>query len=124
MVPKALRERGHDPQAVAHFVNRLVFCMFADDCRPASGPLTVLDPACGSDLEHWVQLEAESSSKGLSAFGPRPDGSLPLSASTVVGPPDHRSRRSGHRPGPGNRLLGQNVGGVEIPLATTESGDL
>ena len=26
-----LRDRGHDPQAVAHFVNRLVFCMFAED---------------------------------------------------------------------------------------------
>ena len=26
-----LRERGHDPEAVAHFVNRLVFCMFAED---------------------------------------------------------------------------------------------
>ena len=30
-VAQALRERGHDPQGVAHFVNRLVFCMFADD---------------------------------------------------------------------------------------------
>ena len=30
-VAQARRERGHDPQAVAHFVNRLVFCMFADD---------------------------------------------------------------------------------------------
>ena len=28
---QALRERGHDPHLVAHFVNRLVFCMFADD---------------------------------------------------------------------------------------------
>ena len=28
---RSLRERGHDPQAVAHFVNRLVFCMFAED---------------------------------------------------------------------------------------------
>ena len=27
----SLRERGHDPQAAAHFVNRLVFCMFAED---------------------------------------------------------------------------------------------
>ena len=27
----SLRERGHDPQTVAHFVNRLVFCMFAED---------------------------------------------------------------------------------------------
>jgi type II restriction/modification system DNA methylase subunit YeeA len=26
-----LRSRGHDPQSVAHFVNRLVFCLFADD---------------------------------------------------------------------------------------------
>ena len=26
-----LRERGHEPQTVAHFVNRLVFCMFAED---------------------------------------------------------------------------------------------
>ena len=30
-VAQALRERGHDPHAVAHFVNRLVFYMFADD---------------------------------------------------------------------------------------------
>ena len=28
---RRLRARGHDAQAVAHFVNRLVFCMFADD---------------------------------------------------------------------------------------------
>lgn len=26
-----LRERGHDPHRVAHFVNRLLFCMFAED---------------------------------------------------------------------------------------------
>lgn len=26
-----LRDDGHDPQAVAHFINRLVFCMFAED---------------------------------------------------------------------------------------------
>jgi type II restriction/modification system DNA methylase subunit YeeA len=28
---RRLRARGHAPQAVAHFVNRLVFCLFADD---------------------------------------------------------------------------------------------
>ncbi len=28
---KDLRAKGHDPQTVAHFVNRLVFCMFAED---------------------------------------------------------------------------------------------
>ena len=30
-VAQTLRARGHDPPMVAHFVNRLVFCMFADD---------------------------------------------------------------------------------------------
>lgn len=28
-----LRDRGHEPVAVAHFVNRLVFCMFAEDAE-------------------------------------------------------------------------------------------
>ena len=28
---QSLREQGHAPQEVAHFVNRLVFCMFAED---------------------------------------------------------------------------------------------
>ncbi len=28
---RRLRERGYDPQSVAHFINRLVFCLFADD---------------------------------------------------------------------------------------------
>ena len=28
---QSLRARGHEPQTVAHFVNRLVFCMFAED---------------------------------------------------------------------------------------------
>lgn len=26
-----LRDRGHEPDTVAHFINRLVFCMFAED---------------------------------------------------------------------------------------------
>ena len=28
-----LRGRGHDPQETAHFINRLVFCMFAEDVK-------------------------------------------------------------------------------------------
>lgn len=31
LLAQGLRERGYDPQDVAHFVNRLVFCMFAED---------------------------------------------------------------------------------------------
>jgi type II restriction/modification system DNA methylase subunit YeeA len=30
-IARRLRDRGHDPQVVAHFVNRLVFCMFANN---------------------------------------------------------------------------------------------
>ncbi|CDX60248.1 putative DNA methyltransferase yeeA [Mesorhizobium plurifarium] len=30
---RSLRERGHAAEAVAHFINRLVFCMFAEDVK-------------------------------------------------------------------------------------------
>ncbi|NDW03946.1 class I SAM-dependent DNA methyltransferase [Jiella pacifica] len=30
---KSLRSRGHKPEEVAHFINRLVFCMFAEDVK-------------------------------------------------------------------------------------------
>ncbi|WVT72141.1 DNA methyltransferase [Sinorhizobium chiapasense] len=30
---RSLRERGHAPEPVAHFINRLVFCMFAEDVK-------------------------------------------------------------------------------------------
>ncbi len=29
--PSRLRDRGHDPQAVAHFLDKLLFCLFAED---------------------------------------------------------------------------------------------
>ncbi len=31
LLAQNLRERGHEPERVAHFVNRMVFCMFAED---------------------------------------------------------------------------------------------
>ena len=44
---QGLRDRGHDPQTVAHFVNRLVFCMFAEDVGllPASMFTRMLEQA-------------------------------------------------------------------------------
>jgi type II restriction/modification system DNA methylase subunit YeeA len=30
---RRLQDRGEDPRAVAHFLNRIVFCMFAEDAR-------------------------------------------------------------------------------------------
>lgn len=36
-IARALRARGHDPEQVAHFVNRMVFCMFAEDVQLLPG---------------------------------------------------------------------------------------
>jgi type II restriction/modification system DNA methylase subunit YeeA len=49
-----LRTRGHDPQAVAHFINRLVFCMFAEDIALLPNRLFV------RMLEQAMQRPAES----------------------------------------------------------------
>jgi len=53
---QALRERGHDPQAVAHFLDRLLFCLFAEDAGllPAGllgrlATATRTDPAAFTD---------------------------------------------------------------------------
>ncbi len=45
---KALRDRGHDPQPVAHFLNRLLFCMFAED-------IGLLPPRLFTDLAESAQ---------------------------------------------------------------------
>ena len=35
-----LQQRGHDPQHVAHFLNKIIFCLFAEDAKgPGSEPL-------------------------------------------------------------------------------------
>ncbi|MEC5412573.1 class I SAM-dependent DNA methyltransferase, partial [Aurantimonas sp. C2-4-R8] len=36
---KLLRSRGHKPEEVAHFINRLVFCMFAEDVKLLPGAM-------------------------------------------------------------------------------------
>jgi type II restriction/modification system DNA methylase subunit YeeA len=47
MLAQRLRDRGHDADKVAHFVNRLVFCMFAEDVEllPAKMFLRMLQAA-------------------------------------------------------------------------------
>ena len=35
-----MQQRGHDPHQVAHFLNKIIFCLFAEDAKgPASEPL-------------------------------------------------------------------------------------
>ena len=60
---ESLRERGHDPQAVAHFVNRLVFCMFAEDV----GLLT--DHMFTRMLEHAVSRPDDFTAMARDLFG-------------------------------------------------------
>ena len=31
VIARSMQERGHDPEAVAHFLNRVLFCLFAED---------------------------------------------------------------------------------------------
>ena len=47
---EALRSRGHEPHRVAHFLNKLLFCMFAEDAGLLpSGLLARLTTAGGDD---------------------------------------------------------------------------
>jgi type II restriction/modification system DNA methylase subunit YeeA len=68
-----LRERGHDAGAVAHFVNRLVFCMFAEDVgllpdRLFLRMLEAARPEPSSFAGHARTLFAAMKSGGLVGF--------------------------------------------------------
>ncbi len=57
---QALRERGHDPHVVAHFVNRLVFCMFADDVGLLPGHMfTRMLEQAQRTPEHFAELAGD-----------------------------------------------------------------
>ena len=60
---QSLRERGHEPQAVAHFVNRLVFCMFAEDVG------LLPDNIFTRMLEHARKQPKDSASLAQDLFG-------------------------------------------------------
>ena len=53
-----LRDRGHEPHAVAHFVNRLVFCMFAEDVRLL--PSNIFTRMLEQSLKNPVDFEAHA----------------------------------------------------------------
>ena len=116
-VAQALRERGHDPQAVAYFVNRLVFCMFADDVgllplhlRHLGGPFAVvIVPGCRRDRGSRFRSPGRQTGTALVAidhFPPRlPQRARPpvfrraparapavRSSAAATGPSNHGSR--------------------------------
>jgi len=70
-----LRGRGHDPQAVAHFVNRLVFCMFAEDVnllppKMFERMITAARPKPETFAIHAKTLFAAMKTGGLVGFEP------------------------------------------------------
>jgi len=70
----ALRDRGHDPQSVAHFLDRLLFCLFAEDAGLIpKGLFTRLTEATKADPSVFTQQLAAlfrlMSTKGGGYFG-------------------------------------------------------
>lgn len=92
-----LRARGHDSQAVAHFVNRLVFCMFAEDTGLLENHLfsRMLEVAQGSParfLPMTRELFGAMKGGGMAGWEEVPwfngglfdsDNAIPLSASEI-----------------------------------------
>ena len=63
---QSLRERGHDPQTVAHFVNRLVFCMFAEDAGLLMSASDAICRVCTVALNRSTTPPKSSSSRARS----------------------------------------------------------
>lgn len=59
LLAQRLRDRGHEPHAVAHFVNQLVFCMFAEDTDllPDNLFTSMLD-LCRADADSFAEHAA------------------------------------------------------------------
>lgn len=67
-ISEKLRQRGHDPHQVAHFVNRLIFCMFAEDIQ-------LLRKGLFTDvLERSLKTPADLQRKLSSLFAAMRDG--------------------------------------------------
>ncbi|SEO01829.1 hypothetical protein SAMN05216227_10402 [Pseudorhodobacter antarcticus] len=70
-----LRGRGHDPEQVAHFVNRLVFCMFAEDTNLLPGKMfermiKAARPKPETFAQHAQTLFSAMKSGGMVGFEP------------------------------------------------------
>jgi hypothetical protein len=71
-IAQSLHQRGHTPQAVAHFLNRLLFCLFAEDVDLLPGKLfaRLLDAAVKNPPSFSRALKALfSSMKDGGMFG-------------------------------------------------------
>lgn len=60
-IATSLRDKGHDPDRVAHFLTRLLFCLFAEDSR-------LLPEGLLTRLIHAAEKDPQNFSLGLSAL--------------------------------------------------------
>ena len=60
-IARSMHERGHDPEAVAHHLNRVVFCLFAEDAR-------LLPPRLLTGMIESRRSDPEEFDRGLSAL--------------------------------------------------------
>ena len=60
-IARSMHERGHDPEAVAHHLNRVVFCLFAEDAR-------LLPPRILTGMIESRRSDPEEFDRGLSAL--------------------------------------------------------
>ena len=60
-IARSMHERGHDPEAVAHHLNRVVFCLFAEDAR-------LLPPGILTGMIASRRSDPEEFDRGLSAL--------------------------------------------------------
>lgn len=69
VLAERLRGRGHPPQTVAHFLNRLIFCMFAEDVDLL--PAKMFQRVLGLSLNqaHLFQAFAETLFRGMKTGG-------------------------------------------------------
>ena len=60
-IAQSMRERGYEPEGVAHHLNRIVFCLFAEDAR-------LLPPGILTSLIESRRSDPEEFDRGLSAL--------------------------------------------------------
>jgi hypothetical protein len=58
-----LQQRGHDPRAVAHFLNKVLFCLFAEDAKaPGQDPLlpdNIFTSILNNGLKDYARFERQ-----------------------------------------------------------------
>ena len=110
-------DRGHEPHAVAHFLIKLLFCMFAEDAGLLPGPLRTADRATAKRPDRRSRPGSASCSRDVATAAgcsaPSASSGSTAGCSTAPSPAARRRTRS--------RLLAR---GVDARLVAGRAGHL